>query len=86
MDSIVTRRSIRKYKADLVPHEMIEAILKAGTYAPSAKNRQPWKYIVYSGESKEKFLDEMEKGLVRERDGKKYFPIQVLVSRMLLIR
>ena len=32
---IKTRRSIRSYKEDLVPAEMLNAILEAGTYAPT---------------------------------------------------
>ncbi len=38
---------IRKYKEDAVNKADIETILKAGILAPSAKNRQPWKYYVY---------------------------------------
>ena len=48
MDSIVERRSIRKYKEMEVPQDQIEKIVEAAVKAPSAKNRQPWKYIVYS--------------------------------------
>ena len=47
MDSIEKRRSIRKYKPDKIEKSVIEEIVKAGILAPSAKNRQPWKYIVY---------------------------------------
>ena len=52
----------------------IETILKAGIVAPSAKNRQPWKYYVYAGNGKNKLLECMESGLVRERDGNKLLP------------
>lgn len=48
MREIMERRSIRKYNADEVRKEDIEAIILAGTKAPSAKNRQPWQYIVYT--------------------------------------
>jgi len=53
---------------------VIEEIVKAGILAPSAKNRQPWKYIVYTGASKEHLLDAMERGLVREKFGKALLP------------
>lgn len=39
-ENIKTRRSIRSYKPDAVPSELIEKICEAGTYAPSAVNRQ----------------------------------------------
>lgn len=74
MKEIMERRSIRKYKSDAVRKEDIATIIQAGTKAPSAKNRQPWKYIVYTSDAKKQLLDEMEKGLIRERDGKKLLP------------
>lgn len=74
MNPIQKRRSIRKYKPYIVKKEDIEEIIKAGILAPSAKNRQPWKYIVYTEAAKDNLLKEMEKGLVRERDGEKTLP------------
>lgn len=65
-NSIYNRRSIRKYLDKQVPKEMIEQIIDAGRMSPSAKNRQPWKYIVLGGESKSEFLKRMWKGLLRE--------------------
>jgi F420 biosynthesis protein FbiB-like protein len=44
-----SRRSIRRYKTKPVPHEMIERLLEAATWAPSAHNRQPWRFAVISG-------------------------------------
>jgi len=43
---ILKRRSIRKYRDKKVEREKITAILKAGMYAPSAVNKQPWHFIV----------------------------------------
>ena len=63
---IYDRRSIRKFLDKAVPIECIEQIIDAGRVAPSAKNRQPWKYIVFGGKSKEELLDHMEKGIIRE--------------------
>ncbi len=40
------RRSVRKYIERPVSDELIEKIIRAGTYAPSAGNRQPWEFIV----------------------------------------
>ena len=63
---ICTRRSIRKHLDKPVPKEIIERIIEAGTLAPSAKNRQPWKYIVLGGENKSEFLKYMWNGIIRE--------------------
>jgi nitroreductase len=50
-DAIITRRSIRKYKDKIVPPELIEKILTAAMYAPSANNYQPWQFIVINERS-----------------------------------
>ena len=38
--NIKERRSIRKYKEDMIPKEIIEKIVEAGTYAPSGMGKQ----------------------------------------------
>ena len=48
LEAIKTRRSIRRYKKTPVPREKLEKILDAGRWAPSARNSQPWKFIVLS--------------------------------------
>lgn len=44
--SIYTRRSCRVYKPDPVPKEIIERILEAGRFAPTAGNCQGYKFVV----------------------------------------
>lgn len=66
LDAIAARRSIRKFKNTPVPRHIIEEIIKAGALAPSSKNRQPWKFIVTTGQAKEEVLAVMERGLERE--------------------
>ncbi len=44
--AIGARRSIRRYRTDAVPWERIERLLEAATRAPSAHNRQPWRFAV----------------------------------------
>ena len=64
------RKSIRKYQPDMIPEEMLRDILEAGILAPSAKNRQPWKFLVATGTRKEEILNEMEKGIARTKKSK----------------
>jgi len=45
-DVVRKRLSVRSYKPDPVPDEVLNRILDAGRLAPSAKNCQPWKFIV----------------------------------------
>lgn len=40
MQNILTRRSIRSYKPDPVPRELIDQVVLAGTYAPTARGMQ----------------------------------------------
>lgn len=67
MDYVKERRSIRKYSSKPVNKKLIDEILSAAVLAPSAKNRQPWKFIVYSADSKDELLNEMEKGLIKTK-------------------
>jgi len=46
LKAILTRRSIRKYINKNIPEEYYEIMLKAAMHAPSARNRQPWHFIV----------------------------------------
>ncbi len=43
---IKKRKSVRRYKSDPVPDDVLNRILEAGRIAPSAKNIQPWHFIV----------------------------------------
>ena len=45
-DAIKNRKSIRKYSNKPIEKEKIDKVLEAGRLAPSAKNRQEWKFIL----------------------------------------
>lgn len=46
MEAIFNRRSVRKYKDQVVEKDKIIELLKAAMQAPSAGNQQPWEFIV----------------------------------------
>lgn len=46
LEGIFTRRSVRTFTGEIVDDKTLLTILKAGSYAPSAKNKQPWHFIV----------------------------------------
>ena len=46
MEYIYKRRSVRNFKDEDIEDRDIEAIIKAGMNAPSAKDNQPWSFIV----------------------------------------
>lgn len=60
---ISDRRSIRKYKNVEISKDIVEDIINCGILAPSAKNRQPWRFIVLTGEKKNHIADIMENRL-----------------------
>jgi F420 biosynthesis protein FbiB-like protein len=41
-----TRRSIRRFKPDPVPAEVLSRVLATAAYAPSAHNLQPWRFVI----------------------------------------
>jgi len=50
-EALHTRRSIRKYKNQEIPTDIVEKILAAAMMAPSAGNQQPWQFIVINDDS-----------------------------------
>lgn len=60
--SIRERRSCRSFLPDLISDEVIEKILEAAVWAPSAANNQPWEFIVITNKSvKKNISSESEK-------------------------
>ncbi len=45
-DVILTRRSIRQFKSKKIPKDILNNIIRAAMYAPSAHDQQPWQFIV----------------------------------------
>jgi len=56
-EALKGRRSVRKYKPEAVPADLVRQILEAGTWAPSAKNGQQWRFTVLTEGSKKKLTD-----------------------------
>lgn len=57
-----TRRSIRRFRPDPVPASVIRDILFTATFAPSAHNRQPWRFVVLTEPAAKKHLAESMAG------------------------
>jgi F420 biosynthesis protein FbiB-like protein len=83
-DFLRTRRSIRRFKPDPVPDSVIQNILTTATFAPSAHNRQPWRFVVVTDSSvKVKLADAMAMDFQRdlERDGLAPEKIEAQIKR-----
>ncbi len=46
LEAICTRRSVRKYENREINDEIVEKLLAAAMSAPSARNQQPWEFVV----------------------------------------
>ena len=56
MEAILSRRSIRKYSAELIPEDILSELLNAAMSGPSSSSEQPWYFVVISDR---KVLDEI---------------------------
>jgi nitroreductase len=72
IDTLLTRRSVRKYADTPVPQEKIDKILEAGRQSPSAVNRQPWHFILVTDQS---LKDKLGNGLFNRHIRKSAFTI-----------
>ena len=56
MKVIDTRRSVREYSDKVVSDKDIKKILEAAMQAPSARNQQPWEFLVVKDQEKKEKL------------------------------
>ncbi len=71
LDAIQNRRSIRAFRPDPIPREVIEQILQISQRAPSGTNTQPWHVYACTGAVKQAITDDVL-ALARSGGGGKY--------------
>jgi nitroreductase len=59
---IKKRKSVRKYSTKKIPDDVLNRVLEAGRIAPSAKNIQPWKFVVVRDTALKKQVAEASRG------------------------
>lgn len=59
LEAIETRRSIRCFRPDPVPGDVIEKILQAASASPSYTNTQPWEVAVVSGQKRDALAEKL---------------------------
>jgi len=59
LEAIESRRSVRKYKPEAIPDGDLKKILTAAQLAPSAGNKQPWRFVVVRDPETRKKLGEI---------------------------
>lgn len=68
MESIMNRRSIRAYKQDAVPQNVLDTLKLAAINAPSARNLQPWEMRIVKNRE---IIAEIESGVLAMRKAEK---------------
>jgi len=58
LETIRTKRSVRKFSGESVPEEIILRILDAGRHSQSSKNEQPWTFLLVQHRERLKALGE----------------------------
>lgn len=56
LTALTTRRSVRRYKPDPVARDVLERIVDAGRLAPTARNVQPWAFVVVTDAARRRRL------------------------------
>jgi nitroreductase len=82
LKNIYSRRSVRDYLPDDVPDEVIRELIRAGTYAPSAANKQPWRFVVIKDRELMNKLSDKAKELWMELDAKASKPELIALANM----
>lgn len=61
-----SRRSVREFSSEPVPRELIKELLEAAVLAPSASNKQPWRFLVIESQSlKDQLVEVIEEATKR---------------------
>jgi nitroreductase len=58
--AITTRRSVRRFRPDAVPREVVEDLLRLAARAPSGTNVQPWRVHVLLGAARQRLVDRLQ--------------------------
>lgn len=61
LEGIYSRRSQRHFKDEAVAREQLLEIIKAGTWAPSGLNNQPWRFVIVTDPSTRNAMAELTK-------------------------
>ncbi|MBT1076146.1 nitroreductase family protein [Geobacter grbiciae] len=75
LEAIYGRRSVRQYTGEPVTREAVLEIVRAGSWAPSGLNNQPWRFAIVSDDEKRRALA----GLTKYRHILEGAPVSIAV-------
>lgn len=76
--AILSRRSIRAYKSDPVPPDVLRDIIEVAKWAPSFANTQPWEFTMVGGDVMKELRTNLRRAFELDPKGKPDFPLPVL--------
>ena len=98
IETIMNRRSVRKFQSKPVSDEDLKTIIEAGWQAPSAANRQPWHFVVVKNEDQREKLAEacsgqtwlagaavIIAGVGKPAVNEKWYPVDVAIAMQNMI-
>lgn len=82
-DLLRRRRSVRRFRAAPVDPQAVRRVLDSARLAPSAHNRQPWRFVVVEGEARARLAEAMARRLRSDRlaDGTPADAVEADVAR-----
>ena len=78
--AIRNRRSIRNFTPEPITDDQITAVLEAGRWAPSARNSQPWDFVVVRDQKIRSGLGSILKQVTFSWGGLSAAPVMIIVS------
>lgn len=78
MQNLLTRRSVRKYKSDMIPRDVLEKIIEAGVWAPTGGNKQTPIIIAVTNPELRQRLSDLNNAVVG-REGDAFFGAPVVL-------
>lgn len=98
IETIINRRSVRKFQSKSVSDDDLKTIIEAGRQAPSAANRQPWHFVVVKDEDQRQKLAEacsgqtwlahaavIIAGVGKPAVNEKWYPVDVAIAMQNMI-
>ena len=83
-DILKGRRSIRKYKPDLIPREVLDEIVNTAFWAPTGMNQQTWDVVVVGGKTRDRIAAVVSKAKQRIKPGLQEFLPEKIVNFSLM--
>jgi nitroreductase len=80
LKDLKTRRSVRAYTAEQITDEELDAILEAGTYAPSGKNSQSAVMVVVQNKAVISKLEKLNAAVLKNPKAKPFFGAPTVVN------